>query len=488
MEKFKREKIYMALLLVITAVCVLIMLTLCFDQGIDFDEAYSYRAARDYTVGQIIEKIVVDHDTDVPLYYCALRIWICLFGDSFMACRLFSVAGTAASMLLGLTVIRKLWGYRTAALFIISTSLAPAMLHVGVNIRMYSWTSFLVTASAVLAFCIVQDTRRRYQWVLLWLCTFAGLFSHYFTAFCYLVIYVYLLVQLFYYEKKALWKVFVCGLSALAPLIIWMLVSDFFHFVQSEGKELGETSVFFRYLLDYMFKTDIMGSVWLGFLLVVMALAGALLFYRKRKQRGERAFILMCVTAIFVIYFIALGLTAFATHFFTVRHIMHAIGIMWLGIAIVLPRINWPAYLSGLAIVTGICCSNYKREYRDAYSTTPYLEETVQFIREEMQPGDTVIYTAIQMFDLLYGCYMPEQNFLHLREVDDIQALAGKRVWFFSTDHTIFFEQEDVEKYGISSQNMGHYGFQIISNCTDFDILRLEIRGAETVDVAGTAK
>jgi hypothetical protein len=63
--------------------------------------------------------------------------------------------------------------------------------------------------------------------------------------------------------------------------------------------------------------------------------------------------------------------------------------------------------------------------------------------------------------------------------VGDIQELVGKRVWYFSTDSREFFSKEDVETYGIESQNMGHYGFQIMDNFTDFDILWLEIRGAE---------
>jgi hypothetical protein len=74
---------------------------------------------------------------------------------------------------------------------------------------------------------------------------------------------------------------------------------------------------------------------------------------------------------------------------------------------------------------------------------------------------------------------MPDQTFIPLKKVGDIQELAGKRVWYFSTDWQVFFSEDDVETYGITSQNMGHYGFQIMDNCTDFDILRLEIRGAE---------
>jgi hypothetical protein len=481
-KSVRMEWIWTAVLCAVMIVCTLVMLTLCADEGIDYDESYSFKTARDNTVLGIAEKIVDDRDTDVPLYYCVLRLWIKLFGGighRFFAARIFSVAGTVASMILGITIIRKLWGNRTALFFIIATGLTPAMLHISVNIRMYSWTNFLVTASAILAFCIVQKPCQKRMWVLLGLCTFIALFSHYFTAFCYLVIYLYLLIELFRSARKEVWKVFVCGAISVVSLIIWMIVSEFFHFVNADSSEVTMHKISIRSLLEYIFDTDMRFSIPIGVVLVAVALVGAALFMRDKEHRGDRRFVIMSVSTIFVIYLLALVLSSFATHFFAPRHVVHALGMMWLGIAIALPRINWPVYLSGFAVLVGMSYSNYQGEYESAYRDTPYLEATKEFIDTQMEPGDIVIYSSPAMYGTLYGCYMPEQTFIHLKNVGDIQELAGKRVWYFSTAWQVFFSEEDVETYGITSQNMGHYGFQIMENYTDFDILRLEIRGAE---------
>jgi hypothetical protein len=478
----RTEWIWTVVLCAVMVVCTLAMLTLCADEGIDYDESYSFKTARDNTVLGIVEKVIDDYDTDVPLYYCVLRVWNKLFGGighRFLASRLFSVAGTVASMILGITIIRKLWGNRTALFFVIATGLTPAMLHISVNIRMYSWTNFLVTASAILAFCIVQTPCRKSLWILLGLGTFAALFSHYFTAFCYLVIYLYLLIELFRSARKEIWKVFVCGGVSAVSLLIWTVISGLFHYVQTDSSEVTMHKISIKSLLEYIFDTDMRFSIPVGVVLVVAALAGAVLFMRDKEQRGDGRFAIMSVSAIFVIYLLVLVLSSFATHFFTPRHIVHALGMMWLGIAIVLPRINWPAYLSGLAVLVGMSYSNYLGEYESTYRDTPYLEATKEFIDTQMEPGDIVIYSTTPMYATLYGCYMPDQTFIPLKKVGDIQELAGKRVWYFSTDWQEFFSEDDVETYGITSQNMGHYGFQIIDNCTDFDILRLEIRGAE---------
>ncbi len=467
----------------VMVISVLIMLSLCADEGIDYDEAYSFKSARDYTHIGIAQKMIEDFDTDVPLYYNALRVWITLFGNighQFFAARLFSMAGAVASMILGITIIRKLWGNFTALFYMVAIGFAPAMLHVNVNIRMYSWTNFLITASALLAYFIVQNPRRKRLWFLLGGCTFIALFSHYFTAFAYLAIYLYLLVTLFIYDKKQVWKVFVCGGIVLTPLIVWMVVSGFFHFVEGSGAdtEIKELSVYG--LMEYLFETDMRFWMPIAVVLLLVTLVGGVFFMKgKEGRRGEKGFALVCFLTVFVTYLLALFISSFASHFFSARHIMHATAMMWLGIAIILSRINWQTCLMGFVVLLSLGYSNFLAEYELAYRDTPYLEDTKIFIEQEMQPGDIVIYTAPRMYATLYGCYMPEQTYVWLPELEDIDELAGKRVWFFQSSYYDYFSEEDIETYGISEENVGHYGFQILGNYTDFDVLKLEIRGKE---------
>ena len=481
-DKKWMQRLWLIGLCAVMVVSVFVMLSLCADEGIDYDESYSFKSARDYTHIGIVQKMVDDFDTDVPLYYNALRVWITLFGGighRFFAARLFSVAGAVASMLLGITVIRRQWGNLTALFYMIAVGLAPAMLHVNVNIRMYSWTNFLITSSALLAFYILQNPKKKRLWFLLGGCTVVALFSHYFTMFAYLAIYLFLLVAMFVYEKKQVWKVVVCGGAALTPLVIWMFVSGFFHFVESDG-DVTIKKLSFYGLINYLFKTDMKFWLPVTIALLFVTLVGGVFFIKGRKSlRGEKAFVLTCFLSIFVIYLLALFVSSFASHFFSARHIMHATAMMWLGIAVILPRINKQTYLAALVLLVGMCHVNFETEYERAYRDTPYLEETKEFIATQMQPGDIVIYNSTRVYSAMYGSYMPDQVFIWQEDLEDIQTLAGKRVWFFLTDYTKYFTQEEIDTYGITEQNMGHYGFQLISNFNDFDILRVEIRGAE---------
>ena len=66
------------------------MFSLCLSEGIDYDEAYSYRTAHDNTMMGIIRVVQADHDTDVPVGYMGLRLWSFLVGDGIIAYKMFA--------------------------------------------------------------------------------------------------------------------------------------------------------------------------------------------------------------------------------------------------------------------------------------------------------------------------------------------------------------------------------------------------------------
>ena len=67
---------------------------------------------------------------------------------------------------------------------------------------------------------------------------------------------------------------------------------------------------------------------------------------------------------------------------------------------------------------------------------------------------------------------MPDQTFYTMEEVPDLAELAGKRVWYFQCFGHLLDESD---KYTVTYENMGHYGFQYMDGNTDFDILKVEI-------------
>lgn len=475
----KHSWIKLALVYGAVVCCTAVLVSLCFNEGIDYDEAFSMLILHNSAnVGGVVDALLATPYTDViPLWYMALKLWTLIFGDSFVACKMFTVLGSVCTMLLGATVVRRNWGCKTALLFLIPAGLAPGMMQVGVNIRTYSWTVFLVTACALAAYSIVQNSGKWYIWLILFLTTIAGLFCHHFTAFGYLFIYLYLFVELVRRDRKSIWKMFVCGIGAVLPFGLWLLKSDFFRLKTGDGGQLSFEKVSHYDLVDFLFGTPIEESKILGQMVFVLAVV---LFFllRKRFKKEEKGFVLLSLFAFIFSYVLSAILASTSSHFIAPRHTMHTLALLWLGIAIILPKINMGVYISGILYVVALCSANYTSCYDLEYGTLPYMEETKVFIAENMQQGDVVIYNAEEKFRILYDCYMPEVEYLYFAKMtdEDIENLAGKRVWFMLCTPD-FFTEEQQAQYGISYENTGHYGFQIIGDCTDFDMLWMEIEG-----------
>lgn len=64
------------------------------------------------------------------------------------------------------------------------------------------------------------------------------------------------------------------------------------------------------------------------------------------------------------------------------------------------------------------------------------------------------------------------RSFYTMEEVPDLEELVGKRVWYFQCFGHLL---EESDKYTVTYENMGHYGFQYMDGNTDFDILKVNI-------------
>ena len=83
MTSEKKHKITTIGLWLILILCTAVLFSLCLSEGIDYDEAYSYRTAHDNTMMGIIRVVLAAHDTDVPVWYMGLRLWSFLFRSHF---------------------------------------------------------------------------------------------------------------------------------------------------------------------------------------------------------------------------------------------------------------------------------------------------------------------------------------------------------------------------------------------------------------------
>ena len=85
------------------------------------------------------------------------------------------------------------------------------------------------------------------------------------------------------------------------------------------------------------------------------------------------------------------------------------------------------------------------------------LEETKAFIAENMEPGDVVVYDTDWRFGQLFRCYMRTRSFIPWKS-----AGPGRIGWKKSLVFPMFRTSAgESDKYTVTYENMGHYGFSI---------------------------
>lgn len=124
-----------------------------FHGNVWFDESYSVALAS-HSFSEIWR--IDSGDVHPPLFYWALHVLYLVFGQNVLVYRLFAVAGSVCMALLGLTCLRRDFGWRVGLSFSFLALFTPYVADMAVEIRMYTWAAFCVTACCVFAWRIAH--------------------------------------------------------------------------------------------------------------------------------------------------------------------------------------------------------------------------------------------------------------------------------------------------------------------------------------------
>ena len=158
------------------------LLTDAFHGNIWFDESYSVAIAA-HSFGDIW--YIGSGDVHPVLFYWALHILYLVFGQNVLVYRLFTVAGAVALATLGFTHVRRDFGWKVGLLFSFFALFTPYISIMAVEVRMYSWATFTVTACFIYAWRIIREIHgggrvRCHWWALFFLASLASAYLHYF--------------------------------------------------------------------------------------------------------------------------------------------------------------------------------------------------------------------------------------------------------------------------------------------------------------------
>lgn len=198
-----------------------------------FDESYTMSLIQ-YSFTDIWR--ITSLDVHPPLYYFMLKSYTLIAGETQTAARVFSWLGIVGIFLLGLFPIRRFWNDKVCLSFILLMSVLPVTQYLTVDIRMYSWAMFFVTAASLSAYSIfLKPTMRGYLFLLL--TTLSASYTHYYGFIGSMVIFFLLFIVLFLSKKSKTWKPLIAvffllliGFSLWVPALISQIKAVGTHF------------------------------------------------------------------------------------------------------------------------------------------------------------------------------------------------------------------------------------------------------------------
>lgn len=438
---------------------------LCFCNDIWYDELFTVGMA-EHSYGELIR--FTAKDVHPPLYYCIVKLVLDLCkliipsADSIIVIKLVSVLPYCFLLAYGIFFLRKKFGMFVTGLFLFSVLSMPQMSAYTVEMRMYSFALFFVTAAFFHAYGIVCENGRERH--IIWrfrvrktecfftfrwnghyaALTFYGLaaaYTQYFACVAVIMVYVYLFLWSLMRFKhstgqdknagRTLRNWGVCVLVSVIAYLPWIFVlisqvttvRENYWILPLTWRSLGGCV---KFLMKPAFSHE-----WLNVLLAVFlfgAYIGLLAWYgfrtwKGRAEDGSRRFFYALGGCM-----VLCGLTAFGfiasilvRPIFVYRYMLPAMGCFWLCPILCLDglfcahephskmRFSWMFYLSAaLIVVIGL------RDYRAFLGEEEYkavLMKETELAISDIAKEDIILYNFDQL-QAVAGYYLEQGNYL----------------------------------------------------------------------------
>ena len=379
-----------------------------------FDESYTI-ALVSHNISDIIR--IDSNDVHPVLYYLLLKAATCIFGNSILVARLFSVFAGIIVGILGFTHIRKDFGPKVGLAFSFLMYFLPFMCMYGMEIRMYSWTMLFTTLSGIYAYRSIKYDKKR-NWFLFAMFSLCAAHCHYYGLVAVAIVNALLLFHILfskklyeekipYYtsyenfleQKKKLKKKYIIRFLVSAIIEIIGYLPWLFIFLTQAGK-VSES-----YWIPFNWQDSIaapLGVQFNGRLSVTISAIFALIMYIYliykviclKKQKQNLIIIWYCLLVHFILFFSMLLVTIFIRPIMYYRYMLITSGIFLFPFAYVL--LNNPTKMQKIIssivviIILGLSIYNNSIIINENYDKTN--GEEISYIKEQYQEGDIILY------------------------------------------------------------------------------------------------
>lgn len=422
-DRFKArqlERYFLATVIIVAVGAMAISLIVGLQQSVWFDEAYSIILAKQPVVNLIH---LTSMDTHPPFYYLLLKGWAGLFGWSELSLRSLSVLAFGGSIVVGILLIRRLFGVRAALISLPFAALSPLLLRYGFEIRMYALAS-LIGIAATYALVAAREARAKtHQWrlyVLYALLVAIGVYTLYYTVLLWIAHFVWLVVTA-YKEKKPIVKTpwFVSLVGAFILFIPWIpvLISQVGNGAlaaisqQITLDNLGGI-VSFAFLYEPAWQLDGYTTIIVVFVIALIGIMAARAF--KAATKKERKYLWLLVSYI-LIPVVVIALLSLIKPLYVERYISHVLlgGMLFVGVIVAVatrkssPRIIFSIGVLFVVLLLGVSQLSSVGNYNFQRLQKPTVKDAVAAIKDQCT-SDTTILAADPYVAIELSYYLPD--------------------------------------------------------------------------------
>ncbi|WP_409200466.1 hypothetical protein [Methanobrevibacter sp. DSM 116169] len=323
--------------------------------GIWSDELYTF-AILQYPISEMIE--LISQDVHPPLYYLIYK-FLLKIGEliGFSTINDMIIIGKITSLIpfylligLAITKIKKNFGLLTMGIFSLCIITMPRFMLFGVELRMYSWGLFFVTASLIYLYEIIKSTDQKSnlkKWIILTILTICSIYTHYFSAIASFSLYCLFLIYILYQRKDLLKYWFLSGIISAIAFIPWatFLLKNFLRVSDS----YWIAPITFERIIGYVYyilspanipvnANEIVYPTILGTLLLIGIII-LIVYYLKNKKDLEGNFAIFAILSLILVFIIGIVASYTTRPIFHVRYCIPILGSFWLGISILLSKV-----------------------------------------------------------------------------------------------------------------------------------------------------
>lgn len=358
----KRKKINYKWFLV-WAAGLLCLAVAAWNPYIQYDESYTLSLIQ-HKVTDVVW--ITGVDVHPPFYYLFVKLLTAPFDGRIWAVRAFNVLPLAGMFLLGVTIVRKLWGEDAGLWFSFLSVFLPAnMSYLLPEMRMYGLASFLVVTAFLMGKVVLE---KRYEavsekkaWFFLFLSGILAAYTQYYALIAVALIYLWILAVLFFRKQKGIGKWCICVGASAGAYLPWLFVLLGQFGAVREDYWIPPVSV--RDLLSYIMfpfyssMTVLAGAALALFTAVILAVEVIGRMIRRKEKAIDWGTIVYGVFVYGGVIGIGVLVSVLVSPVFSVRYVKCILGILVLCLAVLFSGTGSKKQMVvfGAFLVFGIC-------------------------------------------------------------------------------------------------------------------------------------